>query len=639
MTLRRRILIYGVGVLAVAAGVGGLLLSAPEGDPIPASRPDRGGPLPERAPTALSTSLGPTKRAVAEEATAPGDPALRATTPAPSPAVVRSGRYLVDVVSEVGGRDEQQGTVSLGPEELKQGGTWRASRLVDSGGDAVLGAIRLASDGTFDVCLTRPQDDGALGLRLCAATAALSLGRSPQPEATEWRTQEGAERGWSEVQYRRSGDVITKTWTGAPGVPNLELRGRTEVALGREGVVSVELTEEGVMGEGASVLSFNTRSVARWSGPEHGLDLAALDLTALLPPRPSRGEPPPDPPARPFEEVIGDLKAGARSDRPSRRSEVRDELTYAIRASVVAVGAARELLATETLDDAERPLLVAALVGAESAASEAAVLELLLNRARSSALRVDLLNAVTLMQHPTPAMAESLVRMAASGEVLAHGAAVAAGGISSRLDDAAREATVTALIAAAGAILTPQGTGPDPFLANQRAGTRAAWVDALGNTADPRILPLVGESLNEPSPMVRAAAADALRFLRSPSCARIMEEAMLTEHSVHVRGRLVMAASKMGPERMGSFVERALFKDESGYVRRTAAFVAAMWSSTAPGYLEVLAKALKEEKEPDVAEAISNHLNSNEIHGDEAMRVEMLPAEEGDGMQEVEETP
>ena len=246
-------------------------------------------------------------------------------------------------------------------------------------------------------------------------------------------------------------------------------------------------------------------------------------------------------------------------------------------------------------------------------AAQRSVIRLIADERVRRATQVGLLQASSLMSHPNDAFIASATGIVRDHKDRSYAAEVAMmlGAASVQVGQGTPKAQAMA------ASLVEMGKAPlDPnVLKGKRmpAGVRMSWVRALGNTGDASTRPLIVATLDDPDELVRAAAAESLRFLDPVTVAEEMDRRMAQDKSIHVRYGLVYAARYMGPTAMEKFVTKALLSDESEYVRLGAAYVIAAWMLDAPSLRQVLSDALARESSVKVRESLQNHLRPGRI--------------------------
>jgi HEAT repeat protein len=137
----------------------------------------------------------------------------------------------------------------------------------------------------------------------------------------------------------------------------------------------------------------------------------------------------------------------------------------------------------------------------------------------------------------------------------------------------------------------------------------------LGNTGSAEALPLILASLKDDDELVRGGAVLALRRQSPSACIDRLLDLMAHEGSVHVRENVMDVAMVMGPAVTEPMVRKALYFDDSAFVRSAAAYVVSTWSTDSPGMRAVLVDALKHEKSPDVAERLQNFIEQGRVSG------------------------
>jgi len=567
--------------------------------------------------------------------------------------LVVSGAYdarYAFALGTAGGRDavtlKVDGVLEVAEPMTLNGVTWLGARLVAprvTPGERAARVLDLAADASElerpfvarlepDGRVTEVRFDAPLSVAARATLAAFLHGAQlvgpTSVDAATWEAAEQDATGAYRARYGREADgTVVKQWTTPPDRVGQDGETTTRFTLAAGRIERVGLAQRGHAAAGGSLLasartplSLDVSLVRR--GPSVGTWAAALDPSALSPfsaakaaTRRRETEP-----ARPFAQVMADVRARAASLDAGGRTNLRNELTRAIAVSPEAVTAADAALREGTLDRPAETVTIAALVGARTPEAQAAASGLVKDLSLGEPLRVRVLQSLAYMSSPDPVVIGTLLDLMSATPSPSYAAAAATtlGASAAYLaekDPKAAEIAFGALVAHAKDALSTTQTSAVSVAARVPAGIRIAWLNALGNTGDPSGLPLILAGLDDRNEAVRGSAALALRRQAPQSCIDAMIKAMATDRSPHVRENVVDAARDMGPAVTGGLVEKALRYDLSEHVRLAAAYAFAVWSAEAPWLRPILADAAKHEKNPRVIEALMNYLQHGRIPG------------------------
>lgn len=125
---------------------------------------------------------------------------------------------------------------------------------------------------------------------------------------------------------------------------------------------------------------------------------------------------------------------------------------------------------------------------------------------------------------------------------------------------------------------------------------RQASIQALGNSASPRALPLLTEMANDDSPALRAAAVDALRSLPQPAVDPLLRHVLLTDADAQVRLEAAFALGFRKPN-LESFTaqKKAMTAEKDGKVRGALLDNLAKMHRQFPEVRTILTRAAKED--------------------------------------------
>lgn len=580
---------------------------------------------------------------------------VKAVTAAPAPARRPSPVYadqyqldyeltfdVPDAITGAGGLGRStgkltlRGTLERPPVVEEDGGRWQAGRLVgvtlqQDEGARQLGGLAGTAQGTdfASTWLERLETDGrvaevrfdkgmpvsARGL-VASLVAVTQFAQPDSPRTLDWLAIEKDVNGsWTAAYVREAAGTVLKTVQERPSddAPGRQLASTARYTFQDGRLQSVTVDQRGELGipvPGTDLRArFETRVSLRRSGSvpaSQALRVAAArlvpfdamaDAHAALEHRATAS--------------FSDLLAAAEDagDRKARddRSRVANELAAKLRQEPELVATVVGHLRQGVAKDPVERTLVEGLVRAGSGPAQKALAGLAADSTVRADLRERVLAGSVFVSKPDEAFLASLHRLAfEESTYLASMAAMTLGAALSRrldVDPQGSQKAVQAMASHTQDLLGPARSGEKrPTLADQ-----CNWLAALGNTGAPEALPALLAGLKHSEELVRVSAALALRFQDSAAVLPAMHEALRTDDSIHVRDNLVQAARFMGPDAL-PFVQKALFTDDSEFVRLGAAHTIAAWAMEAPALDEVLAQAVKLEKSEKVRESLRNYL-------------------------------
>lgn len=208
-----------------------------------------------------------------------------------------------------------------------------------------------------------------------------------------------------------------------------------------------------------------------------------------------------------FEDLLAQLRRLPTGADGQERANLLVRLSALMRLEPAAARRAQLAIAQGTEVPTARTLL-GALGGAGSAAAQEALVQVGESAALSPELRMNAVAALGLSDQPEEASAAALQRLASDPNADVRSTALLALGNTAL---AQRRSGQTGEAAAAVDELLSRLT------AAQTEDEQLLYLQALGNTGDPRALPALQAALRVPSVEVRKAAAQALRFMPSDS--------------------------------------------------------------------------------------------------------------------------
>jgi len=207
-------------------------------------------------------------------------------------------------------------------------------------------------------------------------------------------------------------------------------------------------------------------------------------------------------------------------------------------------------------------------------------------------LRIDALNALILVQHPSSeamripkALLDDKDATVASAAAIASGALARAGRATQREEADAIDAALIARYRNA-----------------NEAGKRCNLVDALGNSAGPMTLPVIEDALRDLGNPARPAAARALRLAEGPEVDGLLSEAITGDNDPHVRSGAVFAASfrhLISPV-LGEALVHAAQADRVPHVRSSAISLLRQNPGASPRIAETLKWISENDTDPGI---------------------------------------
>ncbi len=599
----------------------------------------------------LGRSAQPSTVTVSEAARKPSvEPGVPSGAPAPLPhlstGTVLTARYHFDLAAPAPLGEVEvtvQGNLQLAPSVQVNAVTWVPARLQNASVQLSDAARKILDFQNDDSTLTQPwllraDDDGrvrevrfapstplAVQSVLSALAYGLQLVRPAEANLAKWEADETDANGAFHAQYTRepSGNIV-KNWSSGEARPGQRTATTAVYTLDTHGLAHLLIDERGT----ASTGNLDTRQFVAMSLTVDLLRAGTTDGQWALGVRPDAlrsysaatatvhwqedAEP-----TRAFAEVLADVQARAGQTDVAGRVNLRNELTRAIAADSATVARVEARLRERTLAEPAERVVIAALVGARTAQAQTAVGALIKDTELDEALRVRVLQSASLMTSPTPAFVATLGDLVGLSQDPAYRGAAATtlgASIAFLAEQHPQEAQIAMnrLVDQAEVVLGHRD-GHHP--AQSPLSVRLAWLAGLGNTGHADALPLILGALTDPDELVRGAAALALRRQEPAACIDAMVTRMAKDSSVHVRENVVDAARDMGPAVTEALVKKALYYDESAFVRSAAAYTLSVWSADSPGMRAVLVDALKYEKHPDVAERLQNFIQQGRVAG------------------------
>lgn len=618
-----------------------------------------------------------------------------------APATLESGAYALHYDFALqrprpGGEQETisatiNGTLHLGRRQASHmAGRLRVDSLVLNAGARRLGFLQkgakqalsrpfsLAMGPRGQVTEVQLSSDLPLAVRSVLATVAhgTQYVAPVKPAAKQWRTQETDANGEYEATYRvLSPDEVEKTWTLGQDDPFGSVLGHANAVYALEGsrVQAVTLEQKGEALAGRSdgprspfelALSLVRTGNADTAWLEAGSDAPQLEpfTTRTGVPKNIRVA---APPPRPKGELLTALSTVDGTESLSEHTELRNELTEAVRRDPTVAEPLEQLLRREKVAIHQARYAVEALLGARTPQADARAARLLRDATVTQTARTLLLGGATLLDNPGRPVVDAVRSVMTSGEPPLRGqAAMAAAGIATQFsrsevlqqgavnggsatqpptpapaeppntsepsgdadasddsDGSDADALAAAVIEMARRVLLPGPNAPPATF-----GAKARFLRALGNLGTPECLPLVRAGLEDDNLLVRAVAATALRF-QDPAAVKEDLAKGMDDPALEVRAAVIKAARKMGPAAARDLVRNALYFDESEYVRLQAVYTFGAWSREAPSLVTTLTNAAEREESAKVLREIRAMTQKNRV--EPPFRVDPLDEDDG----------
>jgi HEAT repeats len=139
---------------------------------------------------------------------------------------------------------------------------------------------------------------------------------------------------------------------------------------------------------------------------------------------------------------------------------------------------------------------------------------------------------------------------------------------------------------------------------------QAMWLGALGNTRNPRALPLVKAFVGASSPEVRVAATEAMRFFQAPEADQLLSDRLLSDDDPRVRNAAIFAAGFRPLDPLLPAVERALHTDPMATVRAALVQLLGARVEASPEARRLLGWSRQEDPDPSVRRKAETALGS-----------------------------
>lgn len=291
-------------------------------------------------------------------------------------------------------------------------------------------------------------------------------------------------------------------------------------------------------------------------------------------------------------QLVGDYEAG---DRKGRARAVA-RLGALLRTDPGSVQKARERLLAKDTKEATARALASALGAAGNKEAQRALADALGSKEVPASVKNDAAISLGLTEKPT-ADARAALKSAASGSGdVAQTATLALGNMAASLAKEGGDAKdiVDDLLAKLEAATTPD--------------QKVLFLDALGNTGDPRALPAIRAHVASGDGSVRAAAVSALRFQKAPEVDPLLL-VVVRDPEVLVRKAVLSAIAQREVAPLLPALEHVLHEDPIADLRKTAIRILARHVDTVPEAAQLLAWASQNDQDPEVKQAATDALS------------------------------
>ena len=291
------------------------------------------------------------------------------------------------------------------------------------------------------------------------------------------------------------------------------------------------------------------------------------------------------------------LRALPTTDNGSQRAELQTKLSALFRTQPDAAKQAAAAIAAGLPEPVTKTLL-GSLSGAQSAAGQAALVDLLNQRSLSSAIRENAVAVLGLSDAPTEATSEALHKAVRDADPDVRSTAAlalgnAAGAQRQQSQVSAAEASVDELI--------------QLYQAAQTEDEQLLYLQALGNAGDPRTLPMLQTATQSQSAAIRSAATQALRFVSATSVDALLVQLMEQDSAVEVRRAAVFSISFRPFLGFVASLQKAVLADKAAPVRQDVIQLFARYKQL-PAVQQTLRSVSERDPSPEVRRAASELL-------------------------------
>ncbi|HND12561.1 MAG TPA: HEAT repeat domain-containing protein [Pseudomonadota bacterium] len=300
---------------------------------------------------------------------------------------------------------------------------------------------------------------------------------------------------------------------------------------------------------------------------------------------------------RSFADLLQALRDIPASDTGSQRAELQMQLSARFRLSPETPQKAAQAIA-QGLPAPMAKTILGALSGAQSEKGQAALIDVLKNRKLSTDLREHAVAVLGLSEAPSDDTAQALQAAMHDADPGVRGtAALALGNVAS----AARQAGQL------GAAETQVDQLIDLYQAAKTDGERADALEALGNTGDPRILPIIQGALASQDVEVRVSATRALRFIVAASVDALIAQVMQQDPAPTVRKAALMACSFRQLVAFFPALQKTVQSDLVPDVRQDALSLLAKMKDQ-PGVVQLIRTVAERDPDPQLRKNASDLL-------------------------------
>lgn len=296
-------------------------------------------------------------------------------------------------------------------------------------------------------------------------------------------------------------------------------------------------------------------------------------------------------------DLLQSLRTIPQTDNGSQRAELQTKLSALFRTQPDAAKQAAAAIVAGLPEPVTKTLL-GALSGAQTAAGQAALVDLLGQRSLSSAVRENAVAVLGLSDAPTEATSEALHKAVRDADPDVRSTAAlalgnAAGAQRQQSQVSAAESSVDELI--------------QLYQAAQTEDEQLLYLQALGNAGDPRTLPLLQTAIQSQSAAIRSAATQALRFVSVPSVDGQLVQILEQDSAVEVRRAAVFAISFRPFLGFVASLQKAVLTDKAAPVRQDVIQLFARYKQL-PTVQQTLRSVSERDPSPEVRRAASELL-------------------------------
>jgi HEAT repeat protein len=293
-----------------------------------------------------------------------------------------------------------------------------------------------------------------------------------------------------------------------------------------------------------------------------------------------------------FSDLLRLLQGVSPTDDGSERAELQTRFSSLFRLQADAAEQAASAIA-QGLDARAAKTLLGALQGAQTEKAQAALVDVFKNQKLALDLREHAVAVLGLQDAPSEGTKQTLTNALREADPeLRNTAALALGNAASAERQAGQLGSAEQLVD----LLLER------FQTAQTEEEQSAALEALGNTGDPRILPMVQTALSSERESVRVAAARALRFVVAPTVDALISQVMTQDASAEVRKAALMACSFRQIAAFFPSLKRTVLGDQVSAVRHDALGLLGKMKDQ-PEVREVILTVAEKDTDPQLRQA------------------------------------